>query len=172
MNVTGVLDAAIPLAAGIAVTILGFSRRRDVDGDSKLRLVRRIRWLGPALLALSLWRFDIALSANPPGIRAQDIAAALRKRLAPPSMMDEVTRVDAVEAVGQHVLVRATITRPPPTQSGREAFLEQQFRQMRIKFCRTEPSRSWLQQGIGFEYEYSMDGKAYSPAIIVQKDCE
>jgi len=43
---------------------------------------------------------------------------------------------------------------------------------MQIGLCRNEPTRTWLQQGIGFEYEYTMDGKAYSPVIVLQKDCE
>lgn len=69
-------------------------------------------------------------------------------------------------------MVRATITRPPVKQADREALLDQLLRRARSRYCWNEPSRTWLKKGIGFEYEYTMDGKAYSPLIIAQKDCE
>jgi hypothetical protein len=172
MNLPALIDAAVPLVGGLAVTVLGFSRRPGAAADAKRTLLHRLRWLGPAVLVFGMWRFSLALSADPTRVDARDIAAALRKKLAPPSMVDEITRIDGIGSVGQHVIVRATITRPPAGEPERAALLDQAFRQTRIKLCRNHPTDSWLEQGIGFEYEYTMDGKTYPPVIVIQRDCE
>jgi len=167
MNVPNLIEASVPLVAGLLATWLGFRRT-----ESASTYVRHLRWLGPALTAFGVWQMGSAVTAEPPGITATTIATAMRNKLSPPWTIDEVTRGDGVDAVGKHVLIRATITRPPLGESDRERLLGELFKQARIRLCRSEPTRTWLLQGIGFEYEYTMGGKTYSPVIVVQKDCE
>jgi len=169
MNIPNTVEASILLVAGTAGTWLGLRSRRAA---ARTALVGRLRWLWPALLLLGVWQLGSALTAAPPGITAEAIASALRKKFSPPWMIDGITRGDSVGSVGKHVILRATITRPSSSEADRERVLHELFNQARIHLCRNEPTRTWLEQGIGFEYEYTMDGKTYSPVIIVQKDCE
>jgi hypothetical protein len=171
MDIGLYLDAGIPLVAGFIWTIRGFRR----SGAQERGFLQRWRWVGPVFLAFALSRFDAAIGATKePSVPtdAREVAVALRKKLAPPAMIDAVTRLDAIESVGRYVVFQQTVVSPPATEGEREALVEQVSRRARTATCGDKGSRHWLRKDLGFQWEITMAGRRYPSIAVREKDCE
>lgn len=174
MNIATIVEASFPLVGGVAGIWLGYVRAARPGGgetEPKPPLVRRLRWIWPLLFAWGVVQLANGLTAEPARVDAGAVAKAMRTRYSPPAMLDEVTRLDEVRAVGRHVVFSATVTTPPAAEPERERLLAEMGRRIKMQFCGEKASRNLLNQDLGFQFEYTMAGKQYPAIVIVRADC-
>jgi len=169
MNVPQAVESLIPLAGG-ALVLRAALKLPDVDPRTPARR-RRLRWLGAAVALIGFFGVVSGLFADPPAPDARALAAGMRQKLKLPRMIDEATRLDAIDGAGRRLVMHSTITKPPATEPERAAVLVEMRRRLKVEVCRDEKRRKLLREGLDLEFEYTMDARAYPAIVLVEADC-
>lgn len=170
MNVPQVVESLIPLAGG-ALVLRAALKLPEADPRTPRRR-GRLRWLGAAVALTGFIGVVSGLFADPPAPDARALAAGMRQKLKLPLMVDDVTRLDAIDGAGRRLVMHSTITKPLATEAAREAVLAEMARRLKPEVCRDEKRRKLLRAGLGLEFEYTMDGRAYPSIVLVEADCD
>jgi len=160
----------IPLAGG-ALVLRAALKLPDADPRTPARR-RRLRWLGAGVALAGFFGFVSGLLAEPPAPDARALAAGMRQKLTLPRMIDDVTRLDAIDGTGRRLVMHNTITKPPPSEAERDAVLAEMRRRLKVEVCRDEKRRKLLRAGLDLEFEYTMDARAYPAIVLVETDCD
>jgi hypothetical protein len=172
MNVAAMIEALIPLLGGIYATLLGYRLvRGPTTGDpKKLALLDQLKWLGPLVVAFGLWQF-LQGFLHEPQVTTLEVVRAMRQRLTLPVAVDEATRLDRIDAEGQRIVYRLTITKPPPTDADRDALMGVMPQRVKSQICSDEHRRRLLRQNISLEFIYTIGGREYPRFRVTRADC-
>jgi len=169
MNVPQIVESLIPLAGG-ALVLRAALKLPEADLRTPSRR-RWMRWLGAAVALGGCFGVVNGLRAETPTPDARALAAGMRQKLTLPRMIDDVTRLDAIDGTGRRLVMHSTITKPPPSEAEREALLAEMRRRLQVEVCRDEKRRKLLREGLDLEFEYTMDARAYPAIVLVEADC-
>lgn len=170
MNFAGILEALIPLSAGIYGTLLGFKciKPRNLNPGAAA-LVAQLRWLGPLVVVFGLWLLWQASIDTRPNVG--EIVQGMRQKISLPVAIDETTRLDAFDSEGQRIIYRLTITKPPQTEAERDALIAAMRRLLRSQGCENENYQLLLRQDIAVEIVYTIGDKQYPGILMTRADC-
>lgn len=170
MNITRILEALIPLCGGIYGTLLGFKRIKPQNLNPRAAtLVAQLRWLGPVVIAFGLWLLWQTYIDKRPNV--EEIVRAMRQKITLPVAVDENTRLDAFDNEGQRIIYRMTITKPPQTETERDALIAAMRQLLKSQGCRNENYQRLLRQDIALEIVYTIGDTQYPGILVTQEDC-
>lgn len=170
MTIAAMLEGLIPLCGGIYATLLGFGKIRPGRSGPRIDAVlAQLKWLGPVVIVFGLVLIWRGYDDGAPNV--DEIVRGMRARVELPVAVDEVTRLDAFDAVESRIVYRLTITRPPPTAAERDALLTAMRRQILGENCKSGDFQRLLAQGIGLEFVYTMEGKRYPGIAVTRANC-
>lgn len=171
MNLATVMEALIPLCGGAYATLLSYRiiRRPTID-PKKGVFLDQLKWLGPLVIVFGVWQLVQGVVERP-RLTARDIVAGMRQKMKLPVAVDEVTRLDGVDAEGQRIIYRLTITTPVPTQSERDAFIARMRERLKSQICSDESRRRLLNQDISLSFVYTVGDKPYPSIVLSRADC-
>ncbi len=170
MNTAGILEALIPLCAGIYATLLGFElvKLRKVNPGAAA-VIPQLRWLGPLVIVFGLWMLWQAYFDQRP--TAEEIVRGMRQKVTLPVAVDEVTRLDAFDSDGRRIIYRMTVTEPLQTEAERDALIKAMRERLRSQGCSNENYQRLLGQNIALEFLYTIGGKQYPGILLTPADC-
>ena len=170
MTITGILEALIPLCGGIYGTLLGFKRIRPQHlNPMATAVVAKLRWLGPLVIVFGLWLLWQAFVDKRPNV--EEIVRGMRQKITLPVAVDEITRLDAFDNEGQRIIYRMTITKPPQTETERDALIAAMRQLLRSQGCRNENYQHLFRQDIALEIVYTIGDTQYPGILVTQADC-
>lgn len=171
MNIAGILEALIPVCGGIYGTLLGFKRIKPRNLNPRAAaLVAQLRWLGPLVILFGLsllWQTNIDKRPS-----VEEIVRGMRQKVTLPVAVDEVTRLDAFDHEGQRIIYRMTITKPPQTESERDALIAAMRQLLRSQGCKDENYQRLFQQDIAVEIVYTIGDTRYPGILVTRADCD
>ena len=171
MNLATVVEALIPLAAGAYATLLGYRMiKRPTIDPKKNAVLDHLKWLGPLVIVFGAWQLVQGVVERPRP-SARDIVAGMRQKMKLPVTVDEVTRLDAVDAEGERIVYRLTITKASPAQSDGNAFIARMREQLKSRICSDERRRRLLDQDISLSFVYTVGDKSYPGIVLTRADC-
>jgi len=172
MNLAAMIEALIPLLGGTYATLLNYKliRGPTIGDPKKLALLNQLKWLGPLVVAFGLWQF-LQGFFHEPLVTAQEVVRAMRQKMTLPIAVDEITRLDRIDAEGQRIVYRLTITEPPPTDAERDALMGMMPQHVRSQICSDEHRRRLLRQNISLEFIYTIGDREYPRFGVTRADC-
>jgi len=163
------IEAMIPMAAGMFVSIVGFSGAFE---SARWRMLKRLKYLGPALILFAVFTFVRGIGAEN-AIDLPRVAAQVRQRINPPVMIDSETRLDTVEAVGRKELAFVfTLVNQASDSSTLPALTDQIRKGIEATSCQNRDWLTYLNAGVAITSRYlTNDGKEAVAVTTSTSDC-
>ena len=173
MDIPSAVNAAIPLVAGVFATVIGFSKRYD---DPKWRPMRRVRWLGPVLVAFSVFLY-LTRPATPPRIDISNLdalASEIRMKAKLPQQVDEYTTFTDVRPAGEKRIGFYFTLKTLPHDSSEVPLLMQRMEtSLRGNACNDPNYLAFFKQGLELSISYTgNDGILVKEMLFTPADCK
>lgn len=162
-------DTIVGLMVGGYFIALGFGAKVRPEG---LRGKKVFVALG---LLIMLGGFSLLFIRNtldniPLGMTSQQIVEKIKTEMQIPSMIDAMTRIDAIEAGDGRVIFSYTVKAENPTEF--KDMIDKVIAFMKNGGCNTKSNKQMLLAGIALEFRYTMlDGPTAEPIVLTPKGC-
>jgi hypothetical protein len=165
---TAILEALIPLCGGLYAALLGYGivKPRTVDPKT-VRYVAQLKWLGPLVMAFGVWILWQGLRNPTPA----EIVQGMRQKVALPLVVDEMTRLDQIDAGDHRIVYRMTLTKAPQSSAELDALMQTVRQKIKLQVCADESRRRLLRSNIDLEFVYSIGEKQLPSIAVTRADC-
>lgn len=159
---TTLIEGGIPILGGLYATALGygvFSRSQIEPIQSRLKIRRQFRWLGPLVVLFGCflaWQ-DHRQATHP---SAELIAHQIRARMKFPVRLDDVTQLNTVEGRGDRLVYEATLRLRMADLGGKERAQQKLEDQVLKSACASKDFQTIFRGGYTVEVHYSFPDSA------------
>jgi hypothetical protein len=163
------IEAIIPLATGVFATVVGFSKRYN---SPKWVLVRRIKWIGPALIVFGFITFF--QNASSPSVNLEVVSKEVKTKVTLPLMVDSETRFDDVRPISSTQLgYFFTLVNLSPETPDLPGILNTIQESVKGTACQNQNYLKLFREGISVSVNFATnDGRSAANFEILPSSCQ